>query len=205
MSFVPSPIIDVANWFWQVVDHNNQIYSSKRNIYVPTNDSDYVTWLGRGNVAAPVSSEPQLWGALTTFGMPGQFPDYLFNGTTFVQPATNNLTAAQVKAYAAMVRYNKETGGVIFRTHPIITTRESVAQTTTAFNQGIVNPALTWNWKCADGTFWLIDVPTQKAMATAVGQHVDKCFATEQATITNPAITTTNQVDTAFGFSNVYT
>lgn len=198
-------MIDGRNWFWQVTDHADQIYSSARNIYVAESDADYTAWKGKGNVAAPVPSEAELWPVLRHYAPAAQFPDWLFNGVTFVQPAFNNLTAAQVKAYAAQVRWTKETGGIVFRTHPIITTREAVAQIDTAVTQGVNNPALTWNWKCKDGTFWLIDVPTQKAMATAVFQFVDKCFLTEKDTISNPAITTTNQIDAAFGFSNVYT
>lgn len=198
-------VIEINNWFWTVADHADQIYSSKRNIYVPAGDADYTAWTGKGNTAVPISSEPSLWGVLQSYGgTTGQFPDYLFNGTTFVQPAFNNLTAVQVKAYTADVRWTKETSGIVFRSHPIITTREAQASINTATAQGVQNAALTWNWKLADGTFWVIDVPTQKAMATAVGAFIDKCFQTESATIANPAITTTNQVDAAFGFSNVY-
>jgi hypothetical protein len=205
ISFGPTPrFIDGKNWFWTVTDHADQIYSSSRNIYVLPSDADYTTWTGKNNVAAPVASEPELWDVLKKY-MPVPLPDYLFDGTTFVQPAANNLTAKQIKAYTAMVRWTKETGGIVFRTHPIITTREAQASINTTTAQGVQNPALTWNWKCADGTFWLIDVPTQKAMATAVGAFIDKCFTTEQQTITNPAITTTTQVNAAFGFSNVYT
>src|SRR6187401_2198631 len=94
-------MIDGRNWFWQVTDHANQIYSSARNIYVAESDADYTAWKGKGNVVAPVPSEAELWPVLRHYAPAAQFPDWLFNGVTFVQPAFSNLTAAQVKAYAA--------------------------------------------------------------------------------------------------------
>jgi Domain of unknown function (DUF4376) len=198
-------MIDGRNWFWQVTDHANQIYSSARNIYVAESDADYTAWKGKGNVVAPVPSEAELWPVLRHYAPAAQFPDWLFNGVTFVQPAFNNLTAAQVKAYAADVRWKKETGGIVFRTNPYDSNREAQTQIASAAAAARINPAFTANWKLSNGTFLVLNATAMNDLYNALQTFVQKCFTTEQQTISNASITTTTQVDAAFGFSNVYT
>lgn len=188
--------------YWQIAGQSN-VYYSGTNVLVPTTDADYQTWVNAGNSPTPIPSEIELWGVLQA-AVPSQFPAYLFNGTTFIQPAPNNLTAAQIKSYSADVRWKKETGGIVFRGHPIITTREAQSQIDTALAQATRNSAWVADWKCADATFWPIDVAICTAMAAACETFVNKCFGVEQDTVTNAAITTTTQVDNAFAFSNVY-
>jgi hypothetical protein len=193
---------DASNHYWQI-EGETKIYSSATNTLIQTTDQNYQDWLTIGNVASPIPNEVELWGALQA-AVPWQFPEWLFNGTTFIQPAVNNYTPAQIKSYAAMVRYNKETGGINF-TPPsgpsqgikllIDTSRASVVNINNATLTAQQNPSYTTQWKTRDGAFHPVDATTMIAMNANVQKHVALCFSTE---LTCQSYTTTTAVDDAF-------
>lgn len=103
-------------------------------------------------------------------------------------------------AYAAQVRWQKEVGGIEVGGMTIDTTRESQAMITGAYAYSQANPAEMIQFKEASG--WVtLDAPTMAAIATAVGAHVQSCFALEAniaGQIANGTITTTGEIDAAF-------
>lgn len=106
---------------------------------------------------------------------------------------------ANLHAYAARKRYEVETGGITVAGTRIDTSRESQAMITGAYAYTQAHPEETIQFKAASG--WVtIDAPTMAAIATAVGAHVQACFATEAAVaqqITDGTITTTGEIDAA--------
>lgn len=106
-------------------------------------------------------------------------------------------------AYTAQKRWEKETGGIEVNGQIIDTSRESQSMITGAYAYSQANPSETIQFKAASG--WVtLDAPTIAAIATAVGAHVQACFALEANIadqITNGTITTTGEIDAAFAAS----
>lgn len=197
MIFTPS--FAPWDWYWAVGGSTTQVYSSKRNIYVPLNDPQYADWLAGYDGPSQIPTEAEIWRYVSQ--PPRSLPDWLFNGTTFAQPTETTYTKAQLKAYSASLRFNKETGGFVFNTKTIVTTRESQGQINAAYNLAQHDATYTANWKAADGSFVLLDNATIIAMAVAVGQFVSSTFATEEtvaAAIDAGTTTTLAQVAAAY-------
>jgi hypothetical protein len=202
MVYIPPPYFPASS-YWVIGSETTKVYFSGTNVRVDTTDSDYQTWLNAGNTAAPTPNEVDLWGSLQAT-VPQNFPAWLFNGTTFIQPAVNNFTPAQIKAYAALARYDKETGGINYTPASgpsqgirllLDTRRESVVNINNAVLAAQADSAYTTSWKCRDGTFHPIDATTAIQMGANVQKHVKLCFDTE---LTCQSYTTTVAVDDAF-------
>lgn len=120
---------------------------------------------------------------------PFDFPDP-------VAPATLQI---DLTAYAANKRFAVETGGIVINGQTIDTSRESQAMITGAYAYSQANPSETIQFKAVLG--WItLDASTIEAIATAVGAHVQACFALEAtvaAGIANGTITTTAEIDAA--------
>lgn len=188
--------INVQDWYWIVAGSTTQVYSSARNIYVPTTDAAYVAWLATGKNASTIGSEVDLW-----FYIQQIQPDWMFNGTTFSQPAAGQFTKAQLTAYSASARYNREVGGTTVNGVAVATDRDSQAMLNGAFNMATQNNAFTTQWKNPDGSFTQLNAATIIAIAVAVGQHVANCFSTEQSVAAQVAAGTminTTQINAAF-------
>lgn len=103
-------------------------------------------------------------------------------------------------AYVAQKRWEKEVGGIEVNGQIIDTSRESQSMITGAYAYSQANPSETIQFKAASG--WVtLDAPTMAAIATAVGAHVQACFALEAmvaSQIAGGAITTTGEIDAAF-------
>ena len=108
-------------------------------------------------------------------------------------------TKADLVAYAASKRFAVETGGIVVNGAQIDTSRESQSMIANAFAYVQASGAASVEYKTASG--WVtMDAPTVKAVALAVGAHVQACFAAEQAVdaaISAGTITTTAQIDSA--------
>lgn len=102
-------------------------------------------------------------------------------------------------AYAAAKRFEIETGGITVAGQSIDTSRESQSMITGAYTFSQAHPTEIVKFKAVSG--WVsLDAPTLAAIATAVGEHVQKCFKIEEAldeAIASGAITTTSQIDAA--------
>jgi hypothetical protein len=188
--------IDPSSHYWVVAGSTTEVYSGATNTYVPVNDSTYVTW-SQTNQPSQIASEIELW---TVMQQRAQLPDWLFDGTTFVQPAAGQYTQTQLLAYSASVRYNYEVAGTTSGSQQLRTDRVS----RTALNQTLVylnaNPTLTVNWKTLTGfVAWTQTLTT--TYAEAVNKHVQSCYDVETSTdssITGGTITTLAQIDSAY-------
>jgi len=102
-------------------------------------------------------------------------------------------------SYAAARRFVIETGGVTVNGAEIDTSRDSQAMITGAYAYSQANPSEAIKFKAASG--WVtLDAATLAAIATAVGAHVQACFATEAsvaADIDAGTITTPAEIDAA--------
>jgi hypothetical protein len=104
-------------------------------------------------------------------------------------------------AYAASVRYQRETGGITVNGVPVATDDRSKLMITGARIAADADAGFTTQWKLATGAFTSIDAATVIAISNAVSDFVADCFAKEAelaAAITGGSITTTSQVDAAF-------
>mgnify|MGYP005810366247 CR=1 FL=1 len=176
-SFTPS------DWYWRASD--GRVFSSARQLVVSSADSAYAAWQVAGNSATawPKDSE----GNETTAALQEVLAPY----SRF----------ADLKAYAAEVRYRKETGGAVVNGASYLTDRETQAKMTAAVVMTQINPEATFEWKSADGRFVSLDAAAMLQVAQAVGAHVQAAFATESevaAAIDTGAITTMAQIDAAF-------
>jgi hypothetical protein len=110
-------------------------------------------------------------------------------------------TQAQLKAYAASARYNKEIGGTTLSGVAYATDRETQAKLTSAYALSQVSPSTSFDWKMPNGSFTSLTASQLATVATAIGGFVQQCFAMEAsvgASITGGSITTTAQIDAQF-------
>lgn len=124
-------------------------------------------------------------------------PDIDLNGYAAAEDARNK---AALAAYAAARRYAVETGGITVNGQPIKTDRESQALITGAYNLSLAVPDTTIQFK-TETSFVALSADDVKAIAIAVGQHVQAAFAKEAevaAAINAGTITDTAGVDAAF-------
>lgn len=100
-------------------------------------------------------------------------------------------------AYTAYKRWEKETGGIEVNGQIIDTSRESQSMITGAYSYSQAHPSELIQFKAASG--WVtLDAPTMAAIATAVGAHVQACFALEASVasqVGSGTITTTGEID----------
>jgi len=106
-----------------------------------------------------------------------------------------------LKAYAAAKRYVVESGGIVFNAKAIATDRDSQARICATVSYLEQNPALSVEWKTADGGFLTLNRAGMLALADAVGLRVQACRAKEAevaAAIDGATIATTAEIDAAF-------
>lgn len=114
-------------------------------------------------------------------------------------PATPATPQIDLTAYAANKRFAVETGGIAINGQTIDTSRDSQSMITGAYAYSQANPEEMIQFKAASG--WVtLDAATLAAIATAVGAHVQSCFAVEATVaveIEAGTITTTAEIDAA--------
>jgi len=110
------------------------------------------------------------------------------------------LDAGLLPTYAAKKRWDVETGGITVSGATVDTSRESQAMITGAHSFALANPAAVISYKSASG-FVTLDAAAMVAVATAVGQHVQACFAREAevvAAVAAETVTSRAAIDAAF-------
>lgn len=108
---------------------------------------------------------------------------------------------ADLAAYAAQCRWQKETGGIVVGGMPIATDDRSKMMITGARLKADADAGFTTQWKAGAAVFVTIDAATIIAISDAVLAHVSACFAIEASVISDigtGAITTTVEIDAAF-------
>jgi hypothetical protein len=108
--------------------------------------------------------------------------------------------ADKLRAYAAAARYRREAGGVTIGGAEIRTDRESQGLIAGALLRAQINAEATFQFKTATG-FVTLSGAQMQAIAVAVGEHVQACFAKEAevlAAIDAGTITTVAEIDQRF-------
>lgn len=103
-------------------------------------------------------------------------------------------------AYAAAVRFAKETGGIAVSGASIETDRASQAMISGAYSFAKDNPNASIDFKASSG-FVTLTSAQMVSIGQAVAVHVQACFSTEKtvaAGIAAGSITTPAQIDAAF-------
>lgn len=163
---------------------------------------------------AMAASDVSLLTALLSPSLLGPLSDLSYDGEKLSAPdgeLTNAISAivadpnwktsgakAQLRAYAALARYNKEVGGTAVNGVAYATDRETQGKLIGAYNLAQVNQNLNIDWKLPNGTFTTLNATAITAAAVAVGSFVQQCFGAEAAIvvgINNGTITTTAQID----------
>lgn len=111
-----------------------------------------------------------------------------------------NEVPIDLTAYAAAKRFTVETGGITVNGETIDTSRDSQSMITGAYTYSQAHPSETIKFKAVSG--WVsLDAATMSAIATAVGAHVQACFAAEAnvaAAIAAGTIATIAEIDAFF-------
>jgi hypothetical protein len=178
------------DWFWLADD--KRVYGSAKQTIVTDTDPDYVAWTGAGGIAtiwprddAGNQTNDALQAVLGPYGM---FVDLIY--------------------YAANARFNKASGGVSVTGHVYNTDVVSRNTINSAYAFSTANPAQTFSWKLADGSFVTLDQAGVAKLNNSVSTFVQDCFTCESSTVASingGTITTRAAVDSAFAaISNVF-
>jgi hypothetical protein len=179
---------DPLDWYWLASD--GRLFASARQAIIAVSDDAYKAWLAAGNNPTP-------WPKDETATQTGVALQWVFD--TIDAPIFVDLTS-----YAANARFLKETGGITVNGAAIQTDRDSQAMISNAYAYVTASGAASVSYKTASG-FVTMDAATLKAVALAIGAHVQACFAIEGsvgAAIAAGSIKTTADVDAAFDAIN---
>lgn len=166
------------NWYWRVGGDDSRAWSSAAAGFVPVSDVTFRAWVEAGGVPTNIPDMEELRIVLAD-AYPG----------------------GSLETYAAARRFAIETGGLTVGGSRIATDRQSQSMLVGAFNLMQVNPSATIKYKTDSGVFLAADAALVQALAVAVGNHVQACFAKEAdvaAAITAGTIVTRAAIDAAF-------
>jgi len=198
---------DARDWYWQIVQDIHEtkaapatsVYSSKRNIYVdPATDAEYLAWqeFHGGAVPNKATSESDIW-----YHVKDLKPAWLYDGTTFSQPAIDKYHPFQLSNYSAMKRWETETKGIKASGVPMKTDDRSKQMIGNARQAAVADSSFTTTWVGGDGKLYPVDANDLIKMGDAVVDHVDSCFdvfANLDPQIKSGAITTLKQIEDAY-------
>jgi hypothetical protein len=173
-----------SNWYWLADD--GRVYSGPKQQPVESTDEDYLAYVSEGQIVRPWPRD--IDGEQTTAALQDVLTPYgMF---------------ADLKGYAASVRYAKEVAGCEIGGVTYPSDRETQAKLTAAALFAQVDNAQTFQWKLAAGSFSeSLSAAQMIAVAAAVGGYVNACFAQEAgvvAEIDSGTITTREEIDAAF-------
>ncbi len=184
---MPSVQLFPLNWYWLADD--GRVYSAAAQNIVAAQDTGYAAFLAAGNLPTKWPRDAQ--GAQSNAALTDVIASYGLALTP----------AAALIAYAAAKRYAKETGGATVDGVAMPTDRTTQAQLTGAYLAAQQNAQLSIQWKLADGSFVALNATQIGAIAVAVSNFVQGCFATEAtvvAGINAGTIVGKEQIDAAF-------
>ncbi len=67
--------------YWSVAGDKDRVFSSRWGAYVFHANTDYLTWVARGNVTTPIPSEEDMWGVLIAAGYETPVPQAVLDVT----------------------------------------------------------------------------------------------------------------------------
>lgn len=191
-------MINPQDWYWVVGGSTTQVYSSKRNIYVPLSDTAYLTWLTVHPAASIAADETDLWYYVKDF-QPWWMWDAV--GKIVSQPSAGAWRQAQLAQYNSDTRTRKVAGGMTAAGIPVKTDDVSRGFINDARTHADANASYTTQWYGSDGNFYPADAATIITMSDAVTTHTTNCyliFSNVATEIIQSTITTTAQIDTAY-------
>lgn len=186
--------------YWRIDGSATEVYSSERNALVPVDDAEFVAWKASGGFTpSDIKSPDELADVLKPYGL---LPDWLRDlAGDFIRPSPTTYSKRQLKAYCALTRWRKEVGGTTVGAYNVPTDRETQAWLAGAYNYVVQNPGSTVTFKTKTGNFVVLTEAQVIAVAKAVHQFVQSCFAMEKTVddqIDADTVTTLAQIDAAF-------
>ncbi|MDH0615939.1 MULTISPECIES: DUF4376 domain-containing protein [unclassified Agrobacterium] len=127
----------------------------------------------------------------------GVMPGWVYDGKTFSQPVAESITKSELLAYAAMKRFEIETGGIVVNGCRVDTSRDSQSMIANAHSYVVASGAASTKFKSLSG-FVTLSAAEVKETALAVGAHVQSLFdaeATIDALITSGDIASLADID----------
>lgn len=184
------------DWYW--IDANGKIFSSSARALVEASNAAYEAWCKAGNVATPWPKDAS--GAQTSAALDAVLSPY--NLSTGLTP----LTTAQLLAYGDQTLQNFLGLGISVNlgtsaapvTVLVDGTQQTIANLALAVLWSQANPKGTKSWVDNTNTTNVLNAAQIQAMATAVGNWTDNCWAAYGALakqIINASITTYAQID----------
>jgi len=141
-----------------------------------------VVYMENGSVLVTNTDQTQL----TTTDADSNVASWVAAGnviTPYIPPLVDDSyppTIPNLISYAANKRYTLETGGITINGVSVDTSRDSQAMINGAYIYITTSGAPSIAYKSDSG--WItMDAATIKAIALAIGQHVQNCFLSEQA------------------------
>jgi hypothetical protein len=185
------------DWYWFVGGDGSKLYGSKNNVYVdPNSDPDYTAWTAGGGVAPQIPSEAEIW-----YYLKDVYPAWMFDGTTFSQPAAGAYTTDQLKAYGQTVRENTAAAGVIASGVPLNTDQFTRDRITNARIAAENDNSYTTTIHGSDGNLYPVtntDIINISDDVIAFGTNLADTYTTTHQGIDGGTITTLQQIDDAF-------
>ncbi|BBF92351.1 DUF4376 domain-containing protein [Blastochloris tepida] len=139
-------------------------------------------------------------GTLVEFAAGQAVCGMLWDGTALSLPPAS----VDLVAYAEDAKWRKETGGIAVAGIQVATDDRSKLMIAGARIKAAADPAWTTQWHIGGGVLVPLTAPEVIAISDAVLAHVDKCFAifgSVVAAIAAGTVTTTAEIDSAFGLS----
>jgi hypothetical protein len=116
-----------------------------------------------------------------------------------VVAAVAQILKADLKAFAAAERYNRQTAGYSYRGRTFDTDPDSVAAFNTIYVLAQANPSYSTSWKLSDGSFTPMDATTIISTYNAIVRFTQALFTAESvvsAAVDSGSMTTYTQVTT---------
>jgi hypothetical protein len=202
-------IPNFKNTYYAVGGSTTEVYSTVSNTYVAVADQSYQDWLAiNPNGPNAAADEIDLWDIRQRTA---PLPAWMFDGTTFVQPAVGQYSKANLRGYNANARYNHASGGVVVTSLSAVPFMSDPVSRNTLANADAyakANPGHMTDWKLSDGSFIRLSEAQLATALNAMATFVQECFTCESTNLTainGGAMTTLSAIDSAFAaISNVY-
>lgn len=117
-----------------------------------------------------------------------------------VLDVVSNIIKDDLKAYAAQIRFERQSGGYTYRSRKYDTDVNSIAALTMAFSLAKNNPSYNTQWKLADGSFAAMNATNIISLYLAVTGFIQDLFSAESvvdAAIDAGSVKTQDQVFSA--------
>ena len=195
---MPIPL-NSKDWYWFVGGDTTKVYSSARNVYVDTSDSDYQNWLQVSGTHPPSAvNESDIWYYVQSWQ-----PWWIWDPTTGTcsVSAPSVYSKVQLQNYNMDVRDKRLNGGMVANGVPVYTDANGRAAAMDARGMARGNANYTCTWIGTDGNFYPLDATGVITMADQISTHGTACYSVYADTdgkIKSGAITTTGDIDVAY-------